>query len=170
MKVRAIGTLALGAALVVTAGCGKVAEKAAEKTAEKVVEDQTGGSVDFDADDGGIDIETEDGSLSIGTGDVPEEWPADIPLDVFEVETSSSSRTDGLSIYLSGPASSSVDDVVAAYRDALSDWDETGDLSSSTGDFESATVSFEDGDRTLTLNVVEDAGDTQVSLSYSAPE
>ena len=73
------------------AGCGAAAEKVGEKATEKMIEEQTGGSVDVNTDgDGSVEIETEDGTASFGTGEVPDEWPEFLGLpDDLKIQSGS---------------------------------------------------------------------------------
>jgi hypothetical protein len=77
------------------AACGS----AQEAVSEQLVEQAVGGDVDIELDDDGqvASIETEDGSLTAVTGgDVPEEWPADVPLfDGGVLESSQVITSDG---------------------------------------------------------------------------
>lgn len=69
------------AATVTLAGCGAVAEQVAEKAVEKGIEAEGGGNVDLDLDNGNVSVQSSDGSFSMDMeGDVPEEFPADVPL------------------------------------------------------------------------------------------
>jgi len=104
-------------------GCGGAQEAASEQLVEQTV----GGDVDVEiGDDGQVaSVETEDGSLEMSaSGEVPEEWPDDVPL--FEdgvVSNSQVATTDDGTIvsidYLTdADAESAYDAMVAAYKAA----------------------------------------------------
>ena len=104
-------------------GCGGAQEGASEQLVEQTV----GGDVDIElGDDGQVaSVETEDGSVEMSaSGEVPEEWPDDVPL--FEdgvVSNSQVATTDDVTIvsidYVTeAGAESAYDAMVAAYKAA----------------------------------------------------
>lgn len=95
---------ALAAVLAVSSvGCDMIGEELAERAVEGVtgtdVEvDDDGVSVESDegslsADDGGFSMDTEDGTFESRTGQVPEDFPASVPLP--DAEVINGSRMDG---------------------------------------------------------------------------
>lgn len=102
MKVHRIG-IGLATALLVisSAGCGKIADKAAkkvtEKGVEKTIESKTGGKVDLDTKDGGFKVETKDGSkVQMGSNaSLPDGWPKILALPKgFKVNVSTTTMDD----------------------------------------------------------------------------
>jgi hypothetical protein len=87
MKVRraAVAVLAAAAAFGM-AGCG-LGQQAAETAAEQLAEQQLGDGSNVEInEDGSVKIEGEDGTFEAGTGNLPEGWPADVPVpDGFTV-------------------------------------------------------------------------------------
>lgn len=61
-----------------------------EQLAEQILESQEGvGDVEIDTDSGEVSIETDEGSATIGGGEIPDEFPVDVPdggqvLGVFQ--------------------------------------------------------------------------------------
>jgi len=135
-------------------GCGG----AQEAVSEQLVEQTAGGEgVDVElGDDGQVaSVETEDGSLEMSaSGEVPEEWPDDVPL--FEdgvVSNSQVATTDDGTIvsidYLTDAgAESAYDAMVAAYKAAgfittLSDvFEDKGGLATYIGERNGASITM----------------------------
>lgn len=96
---------ALGAATAVfslglVTGCG--ADEIAERATEKALEGAAEGSADVDLDadgEGGIKIETEEGELSVGQ-DLPDDFPADVPLPEGRVLSGMSMAGKGWTVSL----------------------------------------------------------------------
>ncbi len=172
--------------LVAGAGCGTVSEKAGEKIAEKAIEAGSGGNAKVDLGGGGVvvetdegtyrsdgegnvRIETEDGTYTAGTGELPEGWPAEIPLpDDLEIVSSSAIGADGQQM-LSVIGTTSLDpasavDLVTA---GLAGW-ETASTLDVGGDSIHKSVHLSDGgDRTLDLAAMSNAGEDTTTLTYS---
>jgi hypothetical protein len=126
---------------VLTAGCGAAADKVAEQATEQAIESQTGGDVDIDTSgDGSVEIETEDGSMSFGTGEVPADWPEDVPLpnDLEVLSGSTTQAADGELVAIVGTTSDSPEEMLASMKEALADWTISGE----------STVTFDDGSST----------------------
>lgn len=139
----AIALTALATTSMLITGCGSVAEKAGEKAAEKAIESQGGGNVDIDTSgDGQVSIETEEGSMSFGTGEVPAEWPDDVPLpDGLEVSSGSTiDASDGRLVSITATSDQDPLELLEFYKEALSDWDISGETSttSTSGDMAGA--------------------------------
>jgi hypothetical protein len=155
------------AALLVT-GCGAAAEKASEKLTEEAIESQTGGNVDIDASgDGSVEIETEDGSMSFGTGEVPADWPEDIPLpDELVVQSgSTSAAADGDLVAIIGTSSDTPEDLLATYKDALADWTISGEVTTTANDGSSTSAQWEIDGRRFTF-VATSGGPTAQEETY----
>ncbi|WP_370246566.1 hypothetical protein [Nocardioides sp.] len=132
---------ALAGILLSTGGCSAdaVAERAAEEAIERSLEDAGGGSasVDVDLDAGGVTVDDGQGNtLQSGTGaEIPDDFPADIPLvDGLVVSGLSTTDTTGsagwnVNLDLAGADPRSVrDEAVALLEDA-------GYVSTSSTDF-----------------------------------
>ncbi|MCZ7529349.1 MAG: hypothetical protein M5U31_02775 [Acidimicrobiia bacterium] len=136
----------LGAlAIVALAACGSDDGKISIDTPEGNVEvdpDGNGGSVEFSGPDG------EGGSVNIGGGEVPDDFPDDIPLpDDFEV-TSSVSGGDGDGIAaasVTGLSGESFDDLVSMYEDGIPDagYDVTSSGSTNVNGSDTFTMGFD---------------------------
>ncbi len=140
---RSITSAALAAAATASllVGCGAAAEKAAEKATEQAIEEQTGGNVDIDTSgDGSVDIETEDGSASFGTGEIPEDWPEEIPLpDDLDVQSGSTmDAADGRLVSIIGATDETPEALLPSMKEALADWEISGE-STATGNGSTTT-------------------------------
>jgi hypothetical protein len=136
------------------AACGS----AQEAVSEQLVEQAAGGDVDIELDDDGqvASIETEDGSLTAVTGgDVPEEWPADVPLfdggvlGSSQVVTSDGQTVVSLSYTTDADPAETFESLVAAYGAAgftataeSTMGDSSGGISSYVGERGEVTVSM----------------------------
>lgn len=167
---RAIAS-ALVAGTLLVAGCGDDTGSPSEEGLEALIEQQGGGDVDLDmGDDGEFSMESEDGSFSTGT-EIPDSWPDDVPLpDSLEIESASEmlDNTTGSGIItVSGRTSAAPDDVAEFYSDALGDWEEAMNMSSSSGGAASITQAYEQEGRIVTVNATEDGDATSVIVSVS---
>ncbi len=169
----------LGAlAIVALAACGSDDGKVSIDTPEGKVEvdpnaDGDGGSVEFSGPDG------DGGSIDIGGGEVPDDFPDDIPLpDDFEVTTSFSggSGTDNATS-VTGSSGDSFDDLVSMYTDGLPDsgYEVTGNSTSTINGAETAVITFEGNGITgggITVSsedvVNPDSDRRALSISYGA--
>lgn len=168
--------IAAGAALALTfglTGCGKAVEKLSEKAAEKAVEKAAGdnANVDFDTKDGSFSIETDEGSFNVGGGEVPDDWPSDVPLAKgFTPSSTMNLSSDGKkSINMTGTVGMSVDDVIDFYADSMSGWEETGKSSMSSDGTTIKNVIFSRGGATLAVTATDDSdeGGTTIGLIYN---
>ncbi len=165
-----IGVAAATATALLLAGCGAAADKASEKATEQLVESQTGGDVDIDTADGSVEIETEDGSMSFGTGEVPAEWPEDIPLpDGLEVLSGSTSdSSDGRLVGIVGTATASPEDILATMKDELADWTISGESTVTGTDGSITGAQWEtDGRRVNFAATAGPDGETSITLSHT---
>ncbi len=166
-----LGVAVLGAALVLGTGCGAAADKAAERVSEEATEEALGGgNVDID-DDGNVEVETEDGSLSVGTGELPDDWPEDIPvIEGATLEGAYSSSSNGESVHTASlTTDDSVADVLAFYKDELSGWTVDQESTSEVNGSESGILTVSDGDRTAAITASETDGTTNVSITHTGP-
>jgi hypothetical protein len=150
------------------AGCGAAAEKASEQLTEEAIESQTGGNVDIDTSgDGSVEIETEDGSMSFGTGEVPADWPEDIPLpDELVVQTGTTSAADdGELVAIIGTSADAPDDLLATYKEALADWTISGETTTTADDGSSSSAQWETDGRRFTF-VATSGGPTAQEETY----
>lgn len=155
---RTAALLATSALALLTAGCGgaadKVSEQVAEKAVEQAIESETGGDVDIDASgDGSVEIETDDGSMSFGTGEVPADWPEDVPLpDELVVQSgSTSAAADGQLVAIIGTSTDTPEDLLATYKDALADWTISGEVTTTAADGSSSSAQWETDGRRFTF-------------------
>jgi hypothetical protein len=173
IRIRRSATIAVLIAATGLTACGAVAEKAGEKATEKAIESQTGGDVDVDTDDGSVSIETEEGSASFGTGEVPEDWPDDIPLpDGLEVLTSSSTVSGNERLTaVTGSTDTEPEEILAWMKEELPDWEISGETTSTGTSGDLASAQFRSGERLVTLAATTGLGDgTNLTISHTAPE
>ncbi len=132
-------------------GCGS-SDDVADKVSEKIAESSSGEDVDvdIDSDSGDVSIESADGTkLQMGTADLPEDWPAEIPLpDDYELNQAMSmnnSNSPGFSIggTLSTDSTEVFDEVTAAFVDA--GWTETSKTTNAFDGGTNSSASYENG-------------------------
>lgn len=170
---RSLAPLTVGAALILTSACGSASEAVAERATEKAIESQTGGNVDIDTDgDGEVTIETEDGDLSFGSTEVPDSWPEDVPLpDDLEVSSASeipNANNEGPLVSITGTTSTSPEEVLALLKDALSDWEISGESTSTGGGGTLTGAQFDtDGRRVTFAANAADGEPTFVTLGHT---
>ena len=147
---------------------------AQEAVSEQLVEQAVGGDVDLElGDDGQVaSIETEDGSLEMSAGgEVPEEWPDDVPLfDGGEISSSQVFTVDGetavvVSYTTEADPEATFDSLIEAYEAAGF----AAESTSNTGDF--ASYYGTRGDTILSaalISSVDSPSTVQISISFPA--
>lgn len=122
----------------------------------------TGGS----DEDGNFTIESDDGTFSIEEGgDIPDEWPTEVPTpDGLTIQSSSFMGDDESQVFtLTGTTSESRADAAGAYGAAL---ESAGFDKTSEADFNGdVTLTFEDDTWAVVVGTTEIDGETQVSVS-----
>jgi hypothetical protein len=173
---RSITSAALVAAATASllVGCGAAAEKAAEKATEQAIEEQTGGDVDIDTSgDGSVEIETEDGSMSLGTGEIPEDWPEEIPLpdDLVVQSGTTMDATDGRLVSVVGTTEETPQALLASMKEALADWEISGESTATASSGATTGAQWEkDGFRVTfaaTSGMPSEDGGTFVTLGHT---
>ncbi len=191
---RAIAGIGVTAALVLTTGCGKAADKIAERAVEEGIERGAGGgdvdisedgvsfkspdgqSVQVDAE-GNMIIEGADGQV-LASGDraeVPDGWPAFLALpDDAALLTSQSSTSDGVKM---GIVAAEVDGdakvLYEGYKEALEDagFEVTSDSFTQSSDGDWASLSGEKGDDQVSITIgsvgATDEGKVHLNLSVT---
>lgn len=166
---------ALLAASLGLAGCGAVADQVAERAAEEGLERAGGASGDVDLDldneDGSLSIESSEGSLRIGAQDVPEDFPAEVPLpdDVEVMSSMSFSEEAGtafnLNMNASGDAATLGDELESRFTDA--GYTLTGTSSMEVEGLISRSFQFEGPDWSGNVGVVETPDGTMVNYTVT---
>lgn len=158
-RTRALAGAGILAAVLLTGGCSKIADKAAEKATEKAIESKTGDKVDINGgkvkvkdgngntveiDKNGVKTSGKDGSSSATYGDgatLPEGFPDELAPPKGTKLTASSTQTSstgGKQFYVMGQLDGKVKDVYDGLKSQLTDAGYTIDtdnfLNSSTGD------------------------------------
>ncbi len=171
-SVRLVALMAITTSLL--AGCGAAAEKASEKATEKMIEQQTGGKVDIDTDgDGSVEIETEDGSMALGSGEIPKEWPDEIPLpDDLQVQAGTTmDSSDGRLVSIVGGTDDTPEAILASVKEALADWEISGEVTSSGGGGTMSGAQWDTEGRRVTLAATSGSGagdhETFVTISHT---
>lgn len=103
---RILGAIVIVLSLTLTGCAGLV---------EKVIKDQTG--VDVNTDDGTVKIDTDDGTVQIGGGEVPADFPSDVPLPNGTL-TGSVGSSDGWGLTYSGVDKAEVNRLMDALKAA----------------------------------------------------
>jgi hypothetical protein len=171
-RIRRVAVL-VPVAVLTLAGCGA----AQEAVSEQLVEQAVGEGVDVEiGDDGQVaSIQTEDGSLDIQAGgDVPEEWPGDLPLfDDGELTSSQVATSDGQTVI---SLSYTTDrDAEAVFEALVAEYESAGFTSAAKSNIGDATGGFSSyaGERdgtTVTVGVVFGEGSaTSVQLGLVTP-
>jgi len=149
-------------------GCGA----AQEAVSEQLVEQAVGEGVDLEiGDDGQVaSIETEDGSfeMSAGGGEVPKEWPGDVPL--FDGGENSSSQVVTVDGETSVIVSYTTDaDPEATFDSLIEAYEEAGFAAESTSRGDFASYFGTRGDMILSAAMSGDAPSiVQISISFPA--
>jgi hypothetical protein len=66
MHPRVTASVAIAAAVLVLAGCGRIAEEAAERAVEEIAEEAAGGGeIDINTEDGSVEVQTDEGAISV---------------------------------------------------------------------------------------------------------
>lgn len=165
---------ALLAASLGLAGCGAVADEVAERAVEEGLERAGGASdveLDLDNEDGSLSIESSEGSLRIGAQDVPEDFPAEVPLpDDVEVMSSMSFSEDAgtafnLNMNATGDAATLGDELESRFADA--GFTLTGTSSMQVEDLVNRSFQFEGPDWSGNVSVVETPDGTMVNYTVT---
>lgn len=159
----------LAALVVVTAGCGAVAERATESVLDRASD----GEVDLDVDEGQMSIEGSDGeSMSVGAAsEVPERIAEvlELPAD-FEPAGTTEQTSDGQSgVTLNGTISD--DDPVGTLEQlegSLADdgWEQRSH--SNTND-QFVTLGMERGEQQLTISLISEGGEAMLTVVLIQP-
>lgn len=163
---------ALVAGTLLVAGCGgDDTGSPTEEGLEELIEQQGGGDVDLDmGEDGDFSMETDEGSFT-GGSELPESWPDEVPLpDDLEIVNASEivDNTSGSGMLsVSGRTSLTPDEVGELYTEALSDWEESMNMSSSSGGSASVTQAFEQEGHVVTVSATEDGDATSLIISFT---
>lgn len=165
MRITARATAPLLLALTIGVGaCG-----GGDGDVEDAIEQAGGGNVDVDGDS--VRVETEEGSFEMSsTGELPDDWPADVPLpDGFVVTAGSSvdGGAEGQLVAVSGNVAMTLDELDAFYADALDGWTEAARISSSSAGAPSLNVTYQVDDRMLSMGGVGRTGEVEVAFTYA---
>jgi hypothetical protein len=167
-------TRRLAVALLVLAPLGVAAcssDDVADRIAEEAIESGGGdANVDINSEDGSVSVDTEDGSFSFGDGEVPEEWPADIPLpEGLTVLAGSTIEENGtLNVSVTGNVDATAAEIAEFYKGELSDWEVIGDATSTVNGTESVSLQLEDGMRGFQLIMSSGSGEEPtLTISYT---
>jgi hypothetical protein len=173
--IRRLAPAALGVVLVLTAAaCGDDGGSPSDNALEEIIEQQGGGEVDIDSEDGEVTVESEDGSFTASSdGELPEDWPDDVPLpDDLAIDGSSriaDSASGGFILSVSGATSLSVEEVQELYTSGLDGWTEGLNMVNSSGGTDSLTMAFEDDEgRGVMLTASNDGEATMLAVNVTS--
>lgn len=167
-----ISVLAVTAMLILTfGGCKNVAsdfvEKAIEDAAAKEGED-----VDIDIEEGKVNITDEEGNeISIGGTDIPDGWPAEIPVDNnITIQFAGSQKVDNkMSYSISGLYKGAAEDLYNFYKSSLIGFTVDSDTVTGSGD-EGKTYSLVLTSNKYTTSVFITDKDGEVTVVMSVNE
>jgi len=130
-----------------------------------------GGDEPSAAEEAAVRVETDEGSFEMSsTGQLPDDWPTDVPLpDGFVVTAGSSvdGGAEGQLVAVSGTVAMTLDELDAFYADALGGWTEAARISSSSGGAPSLNVTYQLDDRMLAVGGTDRDGDVEVAFTYA---
>lgn len=159
-------------ALILLTGCGSIGESIAERAVEEGLEAGGGGEdvqIDFDDDNGGISIETTEGSMQFGNAEVPEDFPAEIPLpdNVEVVSAMSFTEESGATFNLTMTVAEASNELAAALESRLTDagFEITGTFEQDMDGQKTRSMQFAGPTWSGNLIVASTAGDTTVSYT-----
>lgn len=122
-RFRTIVSISLLAAVGTLSACGGDDKGTQQAAVEEIIEQAGGGSVDVEIDEDGnvANIETDDGSLNIGSGELPADWPADVPTyEGGQIMTNQSMESNGERFLIVGyQTTEPAGDAVAGLKAAL---------------------------------------------------
>jgi len=177
--------------MVVTAGCGAVADKAAEKATEEIVGQAGGGDVDIntkdgsvtfksddgsfsmDSEDGSFNMESDDGSLSMKSGELPADWPEDLlplPKDATIISGSTMGSSDMSVLSVTFTTDDAIEKIADRWTDALTAAGYERNMNMDTSDMNNQSWS-DDADSTVSIMATTNSDDDQatlVNIVYSA--
>jgi hypothetical protein len=90
-----VGAAAVAALALLATGCGNAVEGLAQDTVERAIENELGSEADVSVDGDSFTVDTEDGTVTAGSGQVPDDFPGDVPLVDGEVSFAQSASTGG---------------------------------------------------------------------------
>jgi hypothetical protein len=158
------------AVLVAAAAFGATAcSQAVERVAEKAIEEQTGGNADVDITKDGAKIQTKDGSASINTGELPADFPKDVPIPkgAKVVAGSSGGKSDPVGASAALTTTEKPDDVAKFYKAKLpaEGWTVDENASAAAGGVSGAesVIANKDG-RTLSVVVATSPATSETSI------
>lgn len=172
MRITALMTPVLFVAVAGLAACGGD-DDAGTEAVERAIEQAGGGEVDIDIDDesGSYRVETDEGTVSMSSsGDLPDDWPADVPLpDGFAITGGSSidGGSSGRIVAVSGTVAMPLADLDAFYANALSTWTEALRATSDSGDGMLLNVTYQRDGQTLAVGGIDRDGQIEVTFSYT---
>jgi len=157
MKRVLVGVLAILLVLGLS-GCESISEKIGEEVGEEIAGGIVGADVEVDGED--VTIETEDGDVNISgdTGEIPADFPEDMPIyDDSEVDSATSVTSGGTTTYyVNLTMNDDVKTVYEWYKSEVVDegWTITSDVLMS-GDGDSGQISAEKDDMEAIVSMVE---------------
>lgn len=132
-------------------GVGCSTDDLADKVSEKVAEAGSGGDVDVDSENGEVSFESGDGStkVQVGTAELPEGWPADIPLpaDYELTQSVSTTNTNSPTFSIGGTLADDATEVFKGITDEFvaAGWTETTKMTNTFDGGENSNASYENG-------------------------
>lgn len=136
-------------------------EAIGDAAAEKIAEAGAGGDADvnIDSESGDVSVETEDGTFSASTGsaELPDGWPADLPLpeDYSLTAATSFDTDDGTSFTIGGDVEDGLatfEEVTAAFTEG--GWTELQKSTMDTGEGTSSSATYENSSHQVVFSTM----------------
>jgi hypothetical protein len=135
-----------------------------EEAVEKAIEAEAGGDVEVDAAEGELVVNTPEGTVSVGTGQLPADWPTDVPIyPGATVVASVSGAAAGGGAAVTAMSTDGAEPILAFYADKMSGWAVQFDASTPEG--HARGYASPDGKRTVQLAVAGAGGQTSVTVT-----
>lgn len=111
--------------------------------------------------------------MSLGTGEVPEEWPEEIPLpdDLVVQSGSTMDGSDGRLVSIVGTTGETPQALLASMKEALADWEISGESTATANEGATTGAQWERDGRRVTFaastGLPTEGGETFITLGHT---